>query len=271
MPNTTDIQEDFEFKPLTEGLGFQKKIIELRDDLQSLDSMESFSSMPTQTGILPKSKPQMNTSAATPSFSLQRPTINPQMTNSQMPQRQGPIQNQRPQTGATNVGPAWKPALQGATILEKSKVATTQTVGRLQPASSNWPAALFDSAMIAGMTLLFSAVVFALTKVEVSSLLETLATDFGVQMASLAIVFAVFEIYTVTCRTFFAKTLGEWVFDSRLGNYEDQAKLSYPFRVAFRTFLITITGFVVLPALSSAFGKDLAGSLSGVKLYSEIQ
>jgi hypothetical protein len=140
---------------------------------------------------------------------------------------------------------------------------------KLVNVASNWPAAFFDSAMITGMTLLFSAVVFALTHVELAVIAESITTDLGVQVASLAIVFAVFEIYTVTCRTFFAKTLGEWVFDSRLGTVDDQKKFSYPFKVAWRTLLITVTGFVLLPALSTVFGVDIAGALSGVKLFAE--
>lgn len=216
--------EDFEFKPLTEGLGFHKKAMELKDD--------ALAKMPTQTGILPKSQPQQP-----------------------LPQK-AVVWNQS--TAKLNFNNK-----KVAPILEQVTPIQYENIG------FSWAAAIFDSAMILGMTLLFSAVVFALTMVELSTVYDTIMTDGGVQLASFLIVFAVFEIYTVACRTFFAKTLGEWVFDVRLGMPAEQLKFLYPFKVALRSFLVTITGFILLPVLSSAFGKDLAGALTGVRLMCE--
>ena len=227
MPADGNFNDDFQFKPLTEGLGFHKKTMELKEEL--------LNSLPTQTGILPKSK------AAS--------------VNKQVPLTQS----------TTQVAPlAW-----GGALSNKDFIEGKNTPVRLVEASSNWPASFFDMAMVAGITLLFSAVVFALTHVDLAVLIESLQTDFGVQTSTVAVVFAVLEIYTVATRTFFGKTLGEWVFDSRLGMPQEQTTFFYPFKVAWRTFVIALTGFVVLPALSSLIGEDIAGILSGVKLYSE--
>ncbi|MBK9294344.1 MAG: RDD family protein [Oligoflexia bacterium] len=213
--------DEFEFKPLTEGLGFHKKAMELKED--------ALTKMPTQTGILPKSKP------------LVTPNMPPKAV----------VWNQ--QTAKLNFREA---------MLETPKA-------QYENISFSWSAAVFDAAMILGMTLLFSAVVFALTMIELTTIYDALITDVGIQVAAVLIVFAVFEIYTVGSRTFFGKTLGEWVFDIRLGQPEQQLRFSYPFRVALRSFLVTITGFVLMPVLSSAFGKDIAGILTGAKLMCE--
>jgi hypothetical protein len=42
---------------------------------------------------------------------------------------------------------------------------------------------------------------------------------------------------------------------------------SYPLKVAIRSLLNIVTGIVLLPLVSAMLGRDVAGQLSGVKLY----
>lgn len=237
-------EDEFQFKPLTEGLGFHKKSMELPKDFNA----EVIASMPTQTGILPKPKNNLGAPLTSPAKPVApKPAVSKPTTTVAKPM----------------AAVAWN-----ATLANKD-FAETKTPVRLQEIASNWPASFFDMAMVAGITLLFSAVVFALIQVDLTVLIESLQTDFGLQSSTVAVVIAVLEIYTVATRTFFGKTLGEWVFDSRLGTPAEQATFSYPFKVAWRTFVIAFTGFFILPTLSSLIGEDLAGMLSGVKLYAE--
>ena len=78
---------------------------------------------------------------------------------------------------------------------------------------------------------------------------------------------AVLEMFLIISRSFFGRSLGEWTFDMQLGEDEQIEKASYPFQVLFRNLLILGTGFVLLPLLSLLTGKDIAGKLSGVRLY----
>ena len=137
------------------------------------------------------------------------------------------------------------------------------------PVPAAWPGAIFDATMILGMALIFSAAVFTITKIDLSQLIEMLKTDTPSQWACFFIVFCVFEIYTVACRTFFGKTLGEWVFDYRLGTPADQERPAYPLRVAVRSLILSMTGFILFPVLNSLFGEDLLGRLTGVSLFME--
>ena len=241
--------DDFEFKPLTEGLGFHKKIIDLKEEQSP--SMSSLTSL-TTGGILPKSRPQ-----TTASTNLSREPIN--KTPQQKPAPAKPLV-QSPQPAP------WTPALSGKTFEESIK--KTQKPGWVTVAAS-WPASIFDSTMILGMTLLFSAVVFAVTGISLSDLGDMLRNDPAAQLASVVLLICVLEIYAVGCRTFFSMTLGEWAFDYRLGTPEDQQTTVYPVMVAWRALLITLTGFVVLPAISSIVKRDVTGLLTGVDLYAE--
>lgn len=76
--------------------------------------------------------------------------------------------------------------------------------------------------------------------------------------------------YLVVLRTFSGCTFGEKVFDVRLGIFQERYLLSYPFRVIYRTLIIYLFGIVTLPILSWCFKKDLAGSISGLKVSSNI-
>lgn len=222
--------DDFEFKPLTDGLGFHKKIIDLKEN----------------------------------------------------PEKYEATLNQRPAQSRTQkmAQPLWNPALKSQDIFEK-KIPQTQKFQKpvvvaganidshLEPVATGWPAAIFDSTMVLGLVLIFSAVIFAVTRIDFGQLMEMLQTEGTAQVGALVLLVSVYEIYTVTCRTFFGKTLGESVFEYRLGTPAAQQKVFYPIQVAWRSFAIALTGFIVLPILSTILNQDLAGILSGVSLYSE--
>ena len=226
-----NIGDDFEFKPLTEGLGFHKKVIDLREE----------TSLPLKTGILPKSKGpiQPDVVVRQKTFSIHPPEA--------------------------SLHDPWAPALKDKVFVDDMPKSQEKYIS----IAVSWPAALFDAAMIVGLGLLFSAVVFALTKIDLGDLTSMLRDEAGAQIAAFLLIVAVFEIYCVTCRSFFGKTLGEWAFDCRLGSPQDQKSLVYPLQVAWRTLIIAATGFIFLPIASTIFDRDLAGLVSGVSLQLE--
>jgi len=218
-------KDDFEFKPLTDGLGFHKKIIDLKEHPEKFEPLD---------------KPAPG----------------------------------KPVHQSESKAPLWNAALKSKDFIEKKVSKTPKSAPpvkplTLEPVATSWPAAIFDSTMVLGLLLIFSAVIFAVTGIELNQLIEMLQTEGTAQFGALVLLFSIYEIYTVTCRTFFGKTVGESVFEYRLGSREAQQKVLYPLQVAWRSFAIALTGFVILPLLSSLLKQDLAGILSGVTLYSE--
>ena len=75
-------------------------------------------------------------------------------------------------------------------------------------------------------------------------------------------------LYMITTRFFIGSSIGEAACDIRLGKPQERMSSWYFLKVVFRATLIVATGIVVLPLLSLLFGKDIPGSLSGLKLFS---
>jgi hypothetical protein len=228
MANKNDFDDDFEFKPLTDGLGFHKKVIDLKE----------ISDVQPQKAPIKK-----------------------------------PVSASQSQTHNL-----WTPTLKTKEFAESKKskavvvgggAATSRDSVNLEPVATGWPAAIFDSTMVLGLMLIFSAIIFAITKIDLSQLMEMLQSEGSAQFGAIVLLTSVYEIYTVTSRTFFGKTVGESVFEYQLGNSQAQDRAIYPLQVAWRSLVIAMTGFVVLPLLSTIINQDLAGLLSGVSLYSE--
>jgi len=227
VAHKNDFDDDFEFKPLTDGLGFHKKVIDLKESVE----------------IQPQKSPIKKTNSA------------------QLAQTQN----------------LWTPTLKTKEFTDAKKNKAVVVGGgsanvesaNLEPVSTGWPAAIFDSTMVLGLMLIFSAIIFAITKIDLSQLMEMLQNEGSAQLGALALLTSVYEIYTVTSRTFFGKTVGESVFEYQLGNSQAQDRAIYPLQVAWRSLVIALTGFIVLPLLSTIINQDLAGLLSGVSLYSE--
>lgn len=75
-------------------------------------------------------------------------------------------------------------------------------------------------------------------------------------------------IYMITVRSVLGSTIGEWACDIRLGQPQERLRTNYVLRVAWRSTLILLTGLITLPLLSLVVGRDLAGAISGLKLFS---
>ncbi len=86
---------------------------------------------------------------------------------------------------------------------------------------------------------------------------------------SLFFMFLNFSIsYYLATRLYIGSTLGEWACYLRLGQPTERANKKYILKVFFRLTLHLVTGFIVLPILSMIFKKDIAGQISGLKIYS---
>ena len=99
-------------------------------------------------------------------------------------------------------------------------------------------------------------------------LLKVLKNGISLQ-TSLFFIFLNFSIsYYLATRLYVGSTLGEWACYLRLGQPTERANKKYIFKVFLRLALHLATGFIILPILSIIFKKDIAGLISGLKIYS---
>jgi hypothetical protein len=66
---------------------------------------------------------------------------------------------------------------------------------------------------------------------------------------------------------FLGSTPGESVFEEQLGTPAENQKWNYMLKVVWRSTLVLLTGFIILPILSFIFKTDLTGKISGLSIY----
>lgn len=132
----------------------------------------------------------------------------------------------------------------------------------------SWLASFIDGLILIALSCVFMLMFSLMLNTPVGHVLKGLSHSRH-QMIFFAEVFVVFAwFYMITIRSLMGSTIGEWACDLRLGQPHERLHVSYVFKVALRSTLILITGIVTLPLLSVVSGKDLAGSLSGLRLFS---
>ncbi|KHD88910.1 MAG: hypothetical protein OM95_06755 [Bdellovibrio sp. ArHS] len=132
----------------------------------------------------------------------------------------------------------------------------------------SWLASCIDALILISASCAFIAAFSLIMRTSLGSLLGTL-THSQHQLLFFAEVFFVFGwVYMISIRSLMGSTIGEWACDLRLGQPHERLQSGYILRVALRSTLILVTGVVTLPLLSLLLGKDLAGVLSGLRLFS---
>lgn len=275
--------EEFEFKPLTDGLGFQKKTPTLRslakeaqivqrelDKTIPAPPPESFFEPPTNLSAQLKMTDLMK--------ALEPPKDSPQLTpvlarSKRLEAR--PTGQIEPEKSPIAPGSSHFPE-PGPAIRDKSFLPATSDIRRgaaddprisLIKASTCFQAALLDLIMVTALSLLFLVSLLLITGVALQSIVRNVQVDTTTQVSCVLLFLAVLQMYVVISRSFFGRTLGEWTFDYQLGEDKDHSKLLYPLKVAWRSLLICLTGLITLPILSLIFQTDIAAYLTGLQLY----
>lgn len=303
--------DEFEFKPLTDGLGFHKKSVSLKEGLKNSGVLEEElqgipASIPKNmledipkapikkhtfddvlsalektplnrkadlqfTEPLPReskkenkkndplAKNAMDIDLSVPDIPVQSPFPRPEAYKKPSvpptkPVTPAVIKQTPTQTQLNSVG-----TRRGAADSPQRKV--------LEPATMSFASATLDFIICTALALVFLAASLSVTKVDLNIVLANLNGDVMTQIALGVMFLAVMQMYVVIARAIFGCTLGEWTFDLQIGRDEEQTEGTYPLKVAFRSFLNIVTGLVLLPLVSALAGRDIAGGLSGVKLY----
>lgn len=285
--------DEFEFKPLTDGLGFHKKAVSLKEGLKSAGVLEEgLQGIPDSVpnSLLEDASKPLNVNKKhsfedvlsalekTPLPSKQNKPVDLEMTEPlpretkksameiEMPR---PVQSPFPRPEAYK-GPSVKAPTQSELAnvgTRRGAADSPQPRAQLMPATISVPSAFLDFIIVSALAIVFLVALLMVTKVDLNVVIHNLTRDTMTQL-SLAIMFiAVMQMYVVISRSFFGRTIGEWTFDLQVGLDKDHKSESYPLRVAFRSLLVTVTGLVLLPLISALLGRDIAGSVTGVHLY----
>ena len=151
------------------------------------------------------------------------------------------------------------------------RVQTVTTEGEtLKAIPAHLMTGVLDAMVVTGVSTLLLVCILAITHVNLTGLLTNATTDGPTQIHIALLFISGLQLYLLTARSFFGASLGEWAFDVQLGTDHDQKLPVYPLLVAWRTILVTMTGFVVLPILSLIFRRDLAKILTGLQTYQRV-
>lgn len=244
-----DPMDEFQFKPLTEGLGFHKK----KDSAASLTGKASSASFQHKTAE--GSSEDLNLTYPLPRKTPRRETLGGGAT--------------------TNTNTAVDDILK--TLNEKRSVDFAEArkaksslrdtpVATVQASYFDVSAGVLDAMLVVAAVLACLIVLLLVTQVDLVGNLTNPGADFMIYFALLGLVASISWIYLVTHRAFLGSTPGEWVFDQQLGTEADQKKMIYGLKVAARSFLVIATGFIVFPLLSMILQRDIVGSALGLSL-----
>jgi hypothetical protein len=243
--------DEFEFKPLTDGLGFHKKK----------------ATTPVQT---PNTIPQSATSTRRASFEEEAiENLLPPLKRKSTAIETATIQDNSNST----VDEILKTLRQNQRLdFETSKKVAKKTTTADEYVATNWnlSSTFLDTMLIVAASLLCMIVLLVITKADLIVNL-THPDDSGmIYVATLTMFAGVTFIYMLVNRVFLGATPGEWAFDQRIGKPEEMLSPLYALKIAARCLLVMCTGFILMPILSLIMGRDIAGSITGAALYRKV-
>lgn len=262
--------EEFEFRPINEGLGFHRKpktqtSTSIGTEAVTVVTPVAKNNRPTKAASLQTEAPaSTGRSGSIFQAPLPRAETKPEVKKSstlQIPTIEDDSIS-KAQTAVNEILKNLNHKRQLDFVQENTKKKEEYELSRPQLF-----AALLDGMLITAAFLLSLIVMLTVTKVDLFLNLSHPETSKLVYLATGLLYIAVAFIYMVVNRAFMGYTPGEWAFDQRCGKDKQEQDLSYIPRLALRTLLVISTGFVSLSFLSFLFNQDVAGILSGVSLY----
>lgn len=291
-----DLFEEFEFKPLTDGLGFNKKAQPMQTPATNLSAPSSMktislddddllnstpatvkkkfddvlatlekSPLPKATsslefvGALPRDPKEKTTAASITSAPLQSSGM-AMPTISPFPSMD--VYKKMDSVAAT----AGTAAVTAPAIGVRRGGHDSMAPG-LEPVSVSFTSAVLDLIVVFAVFLVFLSTLLLITNVDLSSVMMQVETNTATKISMAVLFLTVLQIYVVLSRSLFGQTLGEWTFDMQMGKKEDQKSETYPLRVLGRSLLMLVTGIVVLPLISLISNQDIAARITGIQLY----
>lgn len=132
----------------------------------------------------------------------------------------------------------------------------------------SWLASVIDTLILVSLSCVFLITFSLIANISLGKIMTVARVNHSQPALFLEVLLLLGWIYLVTVRSILGFTLGEWACDLRLGQPHERLRSGYVFRVALRSSLIILTGIFTFPLLSLLLGKDIAGSVSGLRLFS---
>ncbi len=263
--------DEFEFKPLTDGLGFHQKNdtttskIDFRGSNLNFD-VKNTEKNPERTVERTVGKNQGLTSPLPRSGTSTIPTSNTK--GAVTPRIQVPILEDdsisKAQTAVNEIlkNLNHKKQQEDALLKNKKKLVWKHT-------TPSFAAAFLDTMLIMAGFLMMLIAMLAITKSDLISNITHPGEDYSIWIATALLFATLYFSYMVLCRAYLGYTPGEWAFDQRCGTELEQAGKSYVPKVILRTLLVMITGFLPLALISWIVKIDLAGMVSGLQVQKQ--
>ena len=272
--------EDFDFKPMTEGLGFDKKAEEVKHETiqRSIQSepVEAKKEMPNPTPVSRSLQKMLD--SLPPSLDFVEDNKREESFHPAKPAVQAPTAKPAPAAAAPAVAHARagfditlnnsiEKAFPKAELEKRFYHQTVVPQPQFKEVSSSFASAILDALIVFGLTSIFVVFLVLITGIDLVQMIQQQQLGFRVALEVTALYFGTMLIYFMVSRSLWGSTLGDWAFDVQLGDSKQRLHIMYPFQVLFRQFVIVLTGVFIIPLISIAFGKDIAFHFSGLKLY----
>lgn len=280
MNHEKDPMEEFEFKPLTEGLGFHKKSIRLRDEVSKsgLTQSERKNKIPDLDELLFEEDAEI---AASP---IEKDFIKTMETEKAEPiasRRESSVEIKRPLLPREDEKKDYSVVnkIDTKLKLDFKEEAKTPEIDKsilqveeketYRKIPTSFMSALFDSVVGLTLSILFLALTMTIIKVNLLALVLNSETQLLVQASFGLMYFAILQLYMIISRSVAQKTLGEWAFDVHVAQKNGKTTAIFPLLVVWRAILITATGVITLPLLSMLIRRDIASYLTGIQLFQQ--
>lgn len=270
MAGTTnnDPFEEFEFRPINEGLGFHRK----QKSASASSTTSSSTKNSSQSLSTSATKMPSNLAAELLSDTPAKTAFNsplPRPENKSMPSTRPQIQIptieddsiSKAQTAVNDILKSLNQKRQLDFVETTVKQKTEYKKSRPQ-----FFASVLDGMLIVSAFLLSLIIMLSVTKVDLFMNLSHPETSGMIYVATAGLFLAIHFVYMVVNRAFVGYTPGEWAFDQVCGKPEQMEELTYIPKLILRTLIVAFTGFVTMNFLSFLFNKDMAGQISGVPL-----
>ena len=282
--------ENFEFRPLTKGLGFDKTTEESQRDMTPLKPRTPIQKPVERKAEVPKAAPVSRSlkkmlDSLPPSMDFKEdvqrearfeapkrpePKVEAkapiEIPETSFPKFEQPVQDVRENFDITldnSLSQAFPKAELNKTFYHQTVTPKEQ----YKEVTTSFASAALDTLIVMALSTLFVVSLVAITQIDIINMVQNHNMGTKVAIELTLLFFGTSLVYYMLSRGMFGSTLGDWAFDVQLGSQEDRLNLMYPLQVIFRTFVIIATGIITIPILSVAFGKDMAYYFSGLKLY----
>lgn len=244
--NDPDLFEEFEFRPLSTGLGFHKRN----------ESSASTTDSVSDTAVVKMPLPRNQSKTAESPFVDNLKAVYQEKASQRIKQnRVWDIEDKIIEPSVTS----------GAV---PSVDAQTDVVWR--KSFFDLTALLIDSVIISAIFMFSLALMHIAAGIDVLSVLAANTLDQGLVTAMVVLLAAIGWLYMVSSRASAGQTAGEFIFDHRLGLPEQFSESSYIWRMALRTTLMFATGLIIFPLIEEITGKDLLAKLLNLQHYRKV-